>query len=75
MIRGKITTFKTADGGTLYRGVCVVRNESVTAGEVMSQQIPAGPAKGYVRSTLRWVDTQDADGSRCEFEIHDAKQG
>ena len=73
MIRGKIETFRTEDGGKLYRGTCRVVGETVTAGEVMSQQIPEGPAPGYQRETLFWRNTQDANGSRCEFEILDRR--
>lgn len=75
MIRGTIETFAVEGGGTLYRGECVVARETVTAGEVMAAQVPAGPAKGFVRETLRWVDAVGCDGtSRCEFEILDRRE-
>lgn len=73
MIRGKIITEEYPDGSRLYRGTCVVRNETVSAGNVAANQIPDGPAPGFVRRTLRWVNVQDAGGSRCEFEITDER--
>lgn len=75
MIQGKIETFCTAAGGKLYRGWCVVRDESVTAGDVMSHQIPDGPQPGFERLTRYWRNTQGAHGSRCEFEIEDRRPG
>ncbi|MBA4187574.1 MAG: hypothetical protein C0467_06100 [Planctomycetaceae bacterium] len=71
MIDGKIETFKTPSGGKLYRGTCVVTDETVTAGEVMSQQLPDGPSPGFERVTLNWKNTQAARGSSCEFEVID----
>ena len=72
MIRGKIETFATEDGGKLYRGTCRVVGETVTAGEVMSQQL-GDLQPGFERVTLFWRNTQHAGGSRCEFEILDRR--
>lgn len=73
MIDGRIETFATAAGGKLYRGRCEVTNESVTAGEVMSLQLPDGPAAGFERVTLSWVNEQHGGASRCAFEVLDRR--
>ena len=73
MIKGTITTEEFKDGTRVYRGECVVRQETVTAGEVMSQQIPEGPAPGFERLTRFWRNSQDAASSRCELEIVDKR--
>lgn len=72
-IDGLITTTEYADGSATHSGWCVVVQETVLAGDVIAAQLPA-LKHGYTRRTLRWVNTQTDDESRCEFEVRDEMQ-
>lgn len=72
-IDGRITTAEYADGSATHSGWCVVVRETVLAGDVIAAQLPT-LKHGYTRRTVRWVNTQTSDASRCEFVVVDEVQ-